>query len=133
MDQVDLAGKSGEEEGFFERGVAAAHDADLLVAEEEAVARGAGTDAAAAESRLAIDPEPHRLGSGGDDHRLRSVFDAGGPQAKRSCTKVDALHVGVYDSRPEPLGLLAEQPHELRALNAVGEPRIVLHVARDHQ
>ena len=45
--QGDAAGELGEEGGLLHRGVAAADHDDVLVAEEEAVAGGAGADAAA--------------------------------------------------------------------------------------
>ena len=53
MDQRDLGGEIGEIERFLDRRVAAADDHDLLVAEEEAVAGGAGRDAEALEGLLA--------------------------------------------------------------------------------
>ena len=58
MDQMDLAREAGQEQGLLERGVAAADDRDLLVPEEEPVARGAGADAAAAQPGLALEAEP---------------------------------------------------------------------------
>ncbi len=133
MDQVHLAGEAGQEEGLLEGAVAAADDADLLVPEEEAVARGAGAHAPAAQARLTLDAEPDRLGAGGHDHGLGAVLDAGGPEPEGAAAQVDALHVRVHDPGSEALGLLAEQGHQLRALNAVGEAGVVLDLARDHE
>ena len=45
VDEVDLLGEAGEERGLLDRGVAAADDRDLLVAEEEPVAGRAPRDA----------------------------------------------------------------------------------------
>jgi hypothetical protein len=50
MDQRDARGVIGEIDRLLDGGVAAADDADLLAAEEEAVAGGAGRDAEAAEA-----------------------------------------------------------------------------------
>ncbi|MNT17150.1 hypothetical protein D3C72_1522870 [compost metagenome] len=47
VDDRDLLGEVGQEQGLFDRGVAAADDRDLLAAIEEAVAGGAGRDAEA--------------------------------------------------------------------------------------
>ena len=49
MDQGDRVGELGEERGLLDGGVAAADHGDVVVAEEEAVAGGAGGDAVADE------------------------------------------------------------------------------------
>ena len=49
VDERDLAGEVGEEDGFLDRRVAAAHDQHVLAPEKEAVAGGAGRNAEAAE------------------------------------------------------------------------------------
>ena len=58
MHDRDLGGEIGEVERLLDRGVAAADDHDLLVAEEEAVAGGAGRHAEALECLLGRQPEP---------------------------------------------------------------------------
>ena len=45
MHDDDLRGEAREEDGFFQRGIASAHDSDWLAAEEIPVARGAGRHA----------------------------------------------------------------------------------------
>src|SRR6266542_2797507 len=60
MDHVDLPPEPREEERFLHGGVAAAHDHDVLVLEEEAVARGAGRHAPPHELGLRIAPEKLR-------------------------------------------------------------------------
>src|SRR5690606_16724089 len=57
VDQRDLVREAREERGLLHRGVAAAHDGDVLVAEEEAVARGAPRDAAAGQALLVVETE----------------------------------------------------------------------------
>ncbi len=52
VDDGDLGGEAGEEDGFFHGGVAAADDGNFLAAGEETVAGGAGTDAEADEGLL---------------------------------------------------------------------------------
>src|SRR5664280_1682336 len=61
MDQVDLAGEAREVERLLQRAVPAADNGDLLVSEEEPVARRARADAAAPKSRLALEPQPKRF------------------------------------------------------------------------
>src|SRR5205814_4216792 len=117
----------------FERRVAAADDGDLLVPEEEAVARGAGRHTAAAKSRLALEAEPERRGAGRDDHCLTSVLDAAGPDPERPAAEVDAFDVDVDDMGPEAFGLGAEGGHQVGTLDAVRKPGIVLDVRGDHQ
>ena len=67
VDDGDLGGEAGEEEGFFHGGVAAADDGDLFAAGEEAVAGGAGADAVADEGLLGGKAEPAGAGSARDD------------------------------------------------------------------
>ena len=133
VEHVDLRREAGQVGRLLERGVAAADDRDLLVAEEEAVARGAGGHAAAAQPRLALEPQPHRRRAGRDDDRLGLVLDAARPDPERALREVDPVDVDVDDVRAEALRLLAEQGHQVRALDAVGEARVVLDVAREHQ
>ena len=47
--------------------------------------------------------------------------------------EVDPVDVDVDDPRPEPLGLGAERGHQVGALDAVREARVVLDVAGEHQ
>ena len=133
MEQVDLRGEAGQVGRLLERGVTAAHDGDLAVAEEEAVARGAGRHAAAAKAGLRVESEPQRRRAGRDDDRLCPVFDAAGPDAERALGEIDAVDVDVDQARPEALGLGAERGHQVGALDAVGEAGVVLDVAGEHQ
>src|SRR5436309_12361633 len=76
VDEGDLGGEAGEEEGLFHRRIAAADHGDLLAAKEEAVAGGAGGDAVSDEGVFAGESKPAGGGAGGDDerHGLDLVF-----------------------------------------------------------
>src|SRR5687767_2479492 len=67
VDDGDRLGEPGEERGLLHRGVAATDDRDVLVAEEEPVAGGAGRDAATEQPRLVLEAQVPVLGAGGDD------------------------------------------------------------------
>ena len=133
VEEMDLRREPRQEGRLFERGVAATDDRDLLVPEEEPVARRAGTDTATAQPGLALEPKPQSGGARGDDDRLPPVFRAAGPDPKRPRREVDPIDVDVDDLRAESLRLGAEGGHQLGALDAVREARIVLDVARDHE
>ncbi len=62
-----LGGEAGEEDGLFEGGVAPAGHGDVLLAEEEPVAGGAGRDPVAEEAALVGAAQHERAGAGGDD------------------------------------------------------------------
>ena len=134
MEEVDLRGEAGQVGRLLERRVAAADDRDLLVAEEEAVARRAGRHAAAAE------PRSRSRGRATAPTRPVATMTASArystPRAQtpeRPRREVDPLDVDVVDPAAEPLGLLAELRHQLRPEDPLREARVVLDVARDHQ
>ncbi len=133
VDQVDLRRESGEERGLLECRVAAAHDRDLTVAEEEPVARGARRHATAAQSSLRVETEPQSRCTGRDDHRLRSVLDPPCPEAERALGEVDPVDVDVDDLAAEARSLGAEGGHQVRALDAIRKPRVVLDVRGEHE
>ena len=128
-----LRGEAGQEERLLQRGVAAAHHGDLPVAEEEAVAGGAGAHPAAAELLLGLQAEPQCGGAGGDDHGIGLVLVVAHPEPMRALAEVDPGHVLVEQLAAEALGLVAEELHQLRPLDARGEAGVVLHVRGDHQ
>ena len=64
---VTLLGELGQEERLLEGRVATAHHGDVLVAEEEAVAGGAGRQAVAEEPLLVGEAEHQGLGAGRHD------------------------------------------------------------------
>src|SRR5690606_16786259 len=71
--QVDLAGDVRQVQRFFHGGVAAADHGYVLVLVEEAVAGGAGGDAAALERLFRGQPQVLGGGTGGDDQRVGGV------------------------------------------------------------
>ena len=86
----DRLGEPGEEGGLLHRGVAAADDGDVLVAEEEAVAGGTpghavpGQLVLAGEAELAVG-RAHR-----EDHRVGGVLAAVRPDDLDRAGQVDA-------------------------------------------
>src|SRR6185436_16868513 len=111
---------------LLERRVAAPDNGDLAVAEEEPVTGRARRNATAPEAGLALEPEPQRRCTGGDDHRIRAVFRAPGPEAERALAEIDLVHVDVDHACTEAGCLVAHRVHQLRPLDAVREARVVL-------
>ena len=133
MDDRHLGGELREERRLFHRRVAPTDDDELSIAEEEAVARGAGGDASPAELLLARDGEPFRRRPRGDHHGPRLPDLVARPDAIGPCGEIDAGHVDREDLRAEPGGLLLHLVHQLRPQDPVGEARIVLDVGGQHQ
>src|SRR5690606_31557204 len=104
VDQRDLVREAREERGLLHRGVAAAHDGDVLVAEEEAVARGAPRDAAAGQALLVVEAELTVGGSGREDDRARPVrLPVAGDDRLDGALEVEQRGVVPLDARAEPL------------------------------
>src|SRR5690606_9439117 len=70
MDDRHLGRELGQVQGLLHRGVAAAHDEHLVVAEEGAITGRAGRHAAVLVVLFALHPEPLRRGAGGGVPRL---------------------------------------------------------------
>src|SRR5207253_5395591 len=122
-----------EERGLLHRGVPAADDHEVPVAEEEAVARRTRGDTASAELVLSWDAEPLRGSAGGDDDGARPPFLVARPDAERAAGEVHAVRRLVKELRLEAGGLLLHRLHELRSEDGIGESRVVLHVGRKHE
>ena len=120
VNESDLAGEAGEEEGFFHGGVSAADDGDLLAGGEEAVAGGAGGDAVADEGLFAGEIEPAGAGSGGDDEGagVDGLFADGEGDGRGG--EVDRDEVGHAELGAEAGGLLLHVLNEFGALDALG-------------
>jgi len=67
VDEGDLGGETGEEDGFLHGAVASADDGDFFAAGEESVAGCAGADAEADQGLLGGKVEPAGARSGRDD------------------------------------------------------------------
>ena len=133
VEQVDLGREAGQVGRLLEGRVAAADDGDLAVLEEEPVAGRAGAHAAAAQPGLGVEAEPQGGRAGGHDHGLGAVLRAARPDAERPLREVDPVDVDVDEARAEALGLGAHRGHQLGALDAVREARVVLDVAGQHE
>ena len=127
--QGDLGGEPGEERGLLDGGVAAADDHDVLVAEEEAVARRAPADAVAGEAVLALDLELAVARAHGQHDGAGAVRGAvGDADGLDVALEMDGRDVVGDQDGAEPLGLGAELVHQLGAHDAVGEAGVVLDV-----
>jgi hypothetical protein len=120
VDDGDLGGEAGEEDGLFHGGVATADDGDLLAGGEEAVAGGAGADAEADEGLLAGEVEPTCGGAAGDDERacLDDLF--ADRKLERGAGEVDGSEVGHAELGAKADGLLLHVFDEFGALHALG-------------
>lgn len=119
VQQVDLGGKPGEEEGLFHGRIAAADDSYLFAGEEEAIAGGTGGDAMTDQGLLRRQTQPARRGTAGDDQRagadgLRAKVQDEGP-----LREVDGDQVSHPELRSEALGLLLHVFNKLGALDAI--------------
>ena len=109
--------------------------ATVAALEEEAVAGGAGRDAAAGELLVDAEVEPLRRSTGREDHVRRSCI--------RSCPTADAERALRQIERgrrrpatnvaPKSFGLQPHFFHQIRAQDAVAEARIVVDGRRQHQ
>src|SRR4051812_13996823 len=129
----DRLGEAGEEGRLLHRRVTAADHDDVLVAEEEAVTGGTGGHAAAEQALLVVQPEVAVLRAGGHDHRVRPVHLVADLDDLRGGGEVDLGDVTGDELGAEALGLRAHVVHELRALDALGEPGEVLDLGGRHQ
>ena len=73
-DEDDLGGELGEEAGLLDGAVAAADDGDLLTAEEEAVAGGAGGEAVPQQARFSASRPSIRLCAPVDTMMASAVY-----------------------------------------------------------
>ena len=132
-DQGDLGAEARQERRLLDRGVATTDDRDVLVAEEEAVTRGAPRDATARQGVLVGQVELAVARAGGQDHRPRGVGVGGGLDDLDLAGEVDLDHVVGDDLGAEALGLRAHLVHQGRAHDAVAEAGEVLDLGGVHQ
>src|SRR5437879_4529019 len=126
VDDLHLTSEPGEIQGLFHGGIASPHDHDVLVLEEEAVAGGAGRDAAPHELGLVGEPDQLGGGASGDDHGERLDRRVPGRDTEGASTEVDLRDVVADHLRAEALRLALEMLHEGRPVDAVDEAGIVL-------
>src|ERR1039457_5468433 len=108
MHERYLAAKARQEVRFLHRGIAPAHNHDLLLAIEEAIAGGARTDAVADQLLLGRQIEPARFGA--RRHDKGAGFDplAGEVQAERAARWIGLHHLPIEIDGAEALGLLPD-------------------------
>jgi hypothetical protein len=106
---------------------------DALAAEEEAVAGGAGGDAATSKRLLGFESEIAGAGARGDDQRVAGVFAPVAFHAQRALREVHLVDVVHHDLGVEPLRMLAHALHEAGAGQSVRIPRPVVHLGGGHE
>ncbi len=122
VDDGDLGGETGEEDGFFHGGVSSADDGDLLAAGEEAVAGGAGADTEADEGLLGGKAQPAGARTARDDEGagLDDVFAYGEREGRGG--EVNGGEVGHAELGAEAGCLLLHVFDELRPWTPSGQP-----------
>jgi hypothetical protein len=133
VDHGDGAGELGQEVRLFHRGVAAADDGDVLLAEEEAVTGSAPGHAASRQALLVRQAQLPVPGAGRDDHGPGEVGLVADLDDLGVRGEVDLGDVVGDELGAEALGLLAQVVHEVRAQDAVREAGEVLHIGGVHQ
>src|SRR3990172_1669018 len=93
VDDRHRRGELREEGRLLHCGVAAADHRHVLGFEEKAVAGRAGRNAVAPQPRLRRDVEPHRRGTGRDDHGLRLDEVVISPELEGTLREVDLLDI----------------------------------------
>jgi hypothetical protein len=127
------AGEAGEEGGFLHGRVAAADHDDVLIAEEEPVAGGAGAHAHAGQRLFAGHTQVPGRGAHREDDRagvVGLVADRDRLDGSVQRHRVDVLHAQIGT---EAQGLLAHLVHQFRTRDAVAEAGVVLHLCGGHQ
>ena len=134
VDQRHIVAMVGQVKRLLHRGVAAADHHDLLAAIEEAVARRAGRNALAAQLLLARNAEPFRLRAGRDHQRFGHIDVAAvAGQLERAARQVDVDDRVPDHARADVHRLRGHLLHQPRALNHLGETRIIFDVGGDRQ
>src|SRR5690606_7667432 len=105
--------ESRQEDRLFHRRVAAADDRDVLVAEEEAVTRGAPRHAVAGQPTLALQAELPVAGTGRQDDALGVVGVGRGLDHLGRGVQVDLDDVIGHQLGTEAFGLLTQVVHEV--------------------
>ncbi len=134
VDDIDLTSEPGEERRLLHRGVAAPDDGDVLLAEEEPVARRAPRDAVPGKPLLVLQAQLPVARTGGQDDGAGPVLVARAVLDDLDVAgQINVDHIIGNDPRPEPFGLRTHLLHEVRAHDAVPETGIVLHVGGVHE
>ncbi len=127
VEQVDLAGKLGEEDGLFHRRIAATHHDNFFAAEKVAVAGGARGNAVADQLLFRFEAQQPRRSAGGDDQRLRLVASLPRSDLERSAAQVRLGHRARLELGAEARRLLAHVLDQVRPEDAVREAGEILY------
>ena len=130
MDDVNPAGIPGQEHGLLHGGIAATYDGNRLAAEEVAVARSTGGNAAAHQLTLGGQPKETRRGAGGHNQRLCFIRVFASDNLERAATHVNFTHCARFEFRTKSLRLFAHILDQLRAQNTFREPGEIFHHRR---
>ena len=126
-DHVDLAADRCQIRSLLASRVAAAHHGHVLLAVEEAVARGAGAHAHAAQAGFRLQSEIFGRGSRGDYHALGlDAMLAVHRDAERTVGEVDVGHHAEAHVGSEALRLTFQVVHHRGARYALGVTREIL-------
>src|SRR5690606_22040620 len=96
VNQINLRSKACEEVGFLHGAVATADDGDDLVAEEKAVAGGAGAHTATHEAHFVFEAQKVGRGAGGNDHRFGRILIVSNPDFLFGTLELHLGHVGCH-------------------------------------
>lgn len=106
----------------------------MLLAEEEAVAGSAPTDAVPGQLVLAVDTELAVARTHREDHGARRMLGAVGEPNDLDVTgQLNLGHIVGDELGAETLRLTTEVVHEYRTHDSFGKSGEVLHVSRGHQ
>src|SRR6266852_2038670 len=144
MNEIDLAGVAGQEDGLFHRGISAAYHGYWFAAEKVSVACSARGNAVAHEVALGRKPEEARRGARGNDQRLGFIRFLAGDNLKRAAAEDNFTHRARFEFGAEPFRLLAHVVNQLGPQNTLGETGVIFNhggqgelaagfVAIDHQ
>ncbi len=131
--ELHAFGDVGEVERLLHGGVAAADHHHVLTLVEEAIAGGAGRDAAPHELLLRGQAEVFGRCAGGDDQRVAGVGRGVALEDERPRAQLHRLDVVDDQLGVETLGVALEALHQVRPLDAVGVGRPVVDVGGGHQ
>src|SRR5690606_12102031 len=119
VNQCDMGSDIGQIQCFFNSRVAAADDCDRLVAVEETVTGGAGTDATAHKCLLGRQSQILGGSTGSNDQRITGVLTAITLEVEGALLQIDLVDMVENDLGVKTLGVTAHTVHQLRTLHTI--------------
>ena len=132
VNQCNRFGDIGQIQRFFYRRIAAAHHGHILPLIEKAVASRARRHAASRKLLFAGQPQIFGRSTRGDNQRITGIFAHVAFERERAVLQIGRVDLVEHDFRAETFGVFQEMFHQFRALNAVGESRVVVHFGGGH-